>query len=195
MPDPSQLIDLIRRGREERVLEYKESAPWEGLKTKIIRTALAMANCRDGGTIVVGVSERTGTFQAEGVDPVHLQTYLADEIQEAINRHADPYVRIEFHRVEVEGKYFIVIVVYEFDEIPVVCKKEGTGLREGAIYTRSYRKPETCEVRSQTEMREILALAVDKGVREFLRRARAAEATAERAESDLEKFEKQLGEI
>jgi len=28
------------------------------VKTKIIRTALAMANCRDGGTIVVGVCFR-----------------------------------------------------------------------------------------------------------------------------------------
>lgn len=176
-------------------LEYKESSPWEGVKTEIIRTAIAMANCRDGGSIVVGVSERSGAFLAEDVDPAHLRTYIADEIQEAINRHADPYVRLEFHRVEVEGKHFIVIVVHEFDEIPVVCKREGLGLREGAIYARSYKKPESCEVKSQTEMREILTLAVDKGVREFLRRARAAESTAERAESDLQKFEKQLGGI
>lgn len=192
MPDASQLVELIQLCREGRGLEYKESAPWDSVKTKIIRTAL---DCRDGGAIVIGVSERGGTFLEDGVDPLHLQTYVADEIQEAINRHADPYVQIEVHRVDLGGKQFIVIVVYEFDQIPVVCKKDGAGLREGAIYTRSYKKPETCEVRTQTEMREILALAVDKGVREFLRRARAAGATVERVESDSEKFEKQLGGI
>jgi len=187
------LIDLIRLGREGRVLEYKGSSPFDNIRHKIIRTALAMANCRDGGTIVVGVQEQSpGVFVPEGLTQADLETYDPDRIQEAINRHADPYVHVEAHRVENDGRNFVAIVIYEFDEVPVVCKKDGTELRHGAVYTRSYRIPETCEVRSQTEMREILELAVDKGVRGFIRRMTAAGAKLESVESDARKFEKQL---
>ncbi len=61
MPRLEELIALIDLGREDRSLEYKESQPWGELKNKIAKTALGMANVRDGGTIVVGVSERSGS--------------------------------------------------------------------------------------------------------------------------------------
>lgn len=37
---------------ESQSVEFKESAPWKDLEVKIIRTALAMANLRDGGVLV-----------------------------------------------------------------------------------------------------------------------------------------------
>jgi len=151
-----------------------------------------MANCRDGGTIMVGVWESGGLFETKGMTSADLATYDSDQIQEAINQHADPYVRSEVHRIPVDGKTFVAIVVHEFDEVPVICKKDGRELRRGAIYTRSYQKPETCEVRSQTEMREILELAVDKGVERFVKRAHAAGVGIEQAESEAEKFQRQL---
>jgi predicted HTH transcriptional regulator len=136
MADRTQLAELILLGREERVLEYKESAPWASIKNKVIRTALAMANCRDGGTVIIGVSQRSGPFVPEGVVPDHLCTFDADEIQEVINRHADPYVRTAVHRIEIDSKMFVVLVVHEFDEIPVVCERDGVDLREGALCSR-----------------------------------------------------------
>jgi hypothetical protein len=39
------------------------------------------------------------------------------------------------------------------------------------LYVRGRGKPETIEVPTQTEMRELLELAVDKGVQAFLARA------------------------
>jgi len=194
MPDRDQLIGLIQLGREERFLEYKESAPWGSIKTKIIRTAMAMANCRDGGTVIIGVSQREGQFFPEGVSADHLDSYDPDEIQAAISRHADPYVRIELHRIETDRRIFLALVIHEFDEMPVVCKKDGVDLREGAIYTRPYRMPESCEVRSQTEMREIMDLATEKAVKAFVRRMQAVGVrVGETAESNAEKFDKQLG--
>ena len=106
MPDRNQLIGLIRLGREERFLEYKGSAPWCHIKTKIIRTAMAMANCRDGGTVIIGVSQMGGGFIPDGVPANHLDTYDADEIQAAgprepnlhPNRNGDGLrLRREFH--------------------------------------------------------------------------------------------------
>jgi predicted HTH transcriptional regulator len=196
MPDRDQLIGLIQLGREERYLEYKGSVPWESTKTKIIKTAMAMANCRDGGTVVIGVLQKGPQWVAEGVSSDHLESYNADQIQAAINRHADPYVRTELYRLNLEGRTFLALVVQEFERVPVVCKKDGPELRQGAIYMRSHRMPESCEVRSQTEMREILDLAVDKALKEFVHRIQVAGIRIPEAyQSEAAKFDKELGDL
>lgn len=190
-----ELVDLIELGRENRSLEYKESRSWNELKDKIAKTALDMANVRDGGTIVIGVSQRSGRLTLQGMSQADIATYNEDEVQAYVNRFADPYVRLEIYPVPRHGQEFIAIVVHEFDEFPVVCKKNGVGLRQGSVYTRSYRMPETCEVPSQTEMREIIDMATDKGVRRFLERSRRAGLlTSETPErTDIEKFDEELG--
>lgn len=186
MPRLEELVALIELGREDRSVEYKESLAWDDLKNKIAKTALGMANIRDGGTIAIGVSERSGSPVPEGMPAEDVETYDEDDIRAYVNRFADPYVRLELHRVSRDE--------LEFDQVPVVCKRDGIGLRNGAIYTRSYRMPETCEVPSQTEMREIIDMATDKGVRRFLERSRAVGLlpgeTAER--TDSEKYDEEL---
>lgn len=194
MPRLEELVALIELGREDRSVEYKESHPWDDLKTKIAKTALGMANIRDGGTIVIGVSERSGSPVPQGMPGADIDTYDEDDIRAFVNRFADPYVRLELHRVSREEQEFVAIVVHEFDQVPVICKRSGVGLRDGAIYTRSYRMPETCEVPSQTEMREIIDMATDKEVRRFLERLRASgllpTGIVERTET--EKYDEEL---
>jgi hypothetical protein len=46
MPD---YIDAIQNPTEHRGREFKQSALWATLKWKIAKTAMAMANTRDGG--------------------------------------------------------------------------------------------------------------------------------------------------
>jgi hypothetical protein len=172
-PETKRLITLIQLGREERFLDYKQSFPWHDLRHIIAKTALGMANIRDGGTILIGVSQTKGRFVPEGMPDEHIATYKADDIQAYINRFADPYVRTKLYPIEWNSKKFLAMIVDEFDEIPVVCKKDSqegkNHIREGAIYTRSYRIPETCEVRSQTEMREIIEMATEKRLRAFIK--------------------------
>lgn len=189
-----ELVALIELGRENRSLEYKEPRPWNDLKDKIAKTALGMANVRDGGTIVIGVSQRSGRLIPQGMTQADIATYNEDEVQAYVNRFADPYVRLEIYRIPRHGQEFIAVVVHEFDEVPVVCKRSGVGLRQGSVYTRSYRMPETCEVPSQTEMREIIDMATDKGVRRFLERSRRVGLlTGETVEqTDTEKFDEEL---
>lgn len=196
MPGIAELVSLIELGREDRSLEYKESRPWNDLKDKIAKTALGMANIRDGGTIIKGVSERSGRPVPEGMTESDLKTYDEDNVRAYVNSFADPYVRLEMYTVPRNGQEFITIVVHEFDEIPIICKKErsGVGLRRGAVYTRSYRMPETCEVPSQTEMREIIDMATDKEVRHFVERLRKVGllATGTVEPTDTEKFDQEL---
>ena len=71
----------------------------------------------------------------------------------------------------------------------VAFKKDGLkNLRKGAIFTRTRRHPETIEVPSQTEMREILELAVDKNMRKLTKR----EYIHKKKETQKSLFNKQL---
>ena len=202
---PSQeLIDLILHGSEERNLEYKESMSWSqrDVKVEITRCILGMANLRDGGAIVLGVEQRGSNFVLAGMRPEHVKSFSHDRVAPYVSERADPFVEIEITPVSHEEKEFIVIQVREFDELPVICKREGklsTGnlrLRRGVIYIRSRRMCETIEVPSQTEMREIIELAVDKGVRRFMERmGRTGILSLVMEPSDSERFDEQLGEL
>jgi len=162
--------DWVFHGREERNLEYKPSLNWKDdtTKAKIAKAVLAMANLRDGGFIVLGV-EDSGA-KPTGMNQRDSESFNQDHVLAHVNEYADPFVELAVSPVELEGKLFVVIRVQEFYEIPVICKKEtkDQNLRKGAIYIRSRRIPESAEVRSQTEMREILELAAIKNVRKLI---------------------------
>ena len=193
MADADRFRGLVEVGREDRFLEYKESAVWNDLKDKITKTALGMVNTRDGGTIIIGVSERSGQFEAAGMLAAHLTTYSEDTVRDHIHEFADPYVRTELHQFNQNDKTFVAIVVHAFDDIPVICKRDGRDLIRGRMYTRAYGKAETCEVPTQAEMREIIEVATDKALRRLVQRLSFAGITlAEVAKlSDKAKFERE----
>ncbi|MDO8587499.1 MAG: ATP-binding protein [Armatimonadota bacterium] len=198
MPDFGSLVDKMISGQmdhEVRSVEVKSSVAWDEYKADIARAAMGMANTRDGGVILIGVVKDGQRLKLDGITADHLESYDADNVQAFVNKYADPYVRltVDFEN-STEGKDYIVIVVHPFDEMPVVCKKNyGNVLSESAIYTRSHRIPETCKVKSQTEMREILDMAVEKSVRRLVERLGRAGVRMEAAESDAKLFEQQLG--
>lgn len=196
-----ELYNLITAGREGRNLEYKQSMSWNDPSTKanITRAILAMSNIRDGGAIVLGVEERSdGTFEPIGMNPADADTFDYDEVASYVAEYADPYVQFSLDRVEYEGKIFIVIQVKEFEEVPVICKKSGKNLCRGKIYTRTRRMPESAEVSSQSEMREIIDMAVEKGIRRLLQlfsRIGLTPPTPASAPIDDELFNKQIEEL
>ena len=87
----------------------------------------------------------------------------------------------------------------EFDDIPVLCKRAyGNVLRDGACYVRPRRKPETSEIPTQADMRDLLDLATEKEVRKYLERAQrlgliSLSTTTPPAES-AELFNQELGD-
>jgi hypothetical protein len=108
-------------------------------------------------------------------------------------------------RVSTDGKTFVILSVEEFETIPVICKRQFNDprnpakvvLRPGACYVRTRRKPETSEIPSQTEMRELLELATRKGIRHFLERAAAAglPVATPGAPSAAEHYDAELGDF
>ena len=171
MPNPDSFIQAIRQGRESQNVEYKQSGQWNDLKQKIIQPSLAMANVKDGGTVIIGMAQEGTTFSPVGMPDRDLVTFKADDIMAAINSYADPPIAVDWHIIDFEGKTLGVLVVHEFDQFPVLCRRDAKGLDEGAFYFRSLRMPETAKVKSHFEMRDILDRAIDRGVKVFLQRA------------------------
>ncbi len=205
--DP-ELRSFITYGRERRDLEYKgaggrEPFAWESpaVKAKIAKTAMGMANI-GGGTIVIGMDEVSpGAWQANGVDDAIAGAYQQDQVQEYVNRRADPYVELTVRHVEWQSRRFIIIQVEGFDEMPVVCTSGSEDLRQGAVYTRSRSRRETVAVQSQTEMREMLDRAIEVGVQKRLRpflpflEAIRVMGMVSPVPTDAERFEAQRGDL
>ena len=201
MADHRDYTFEITAPSEDRHREFKCSEVWDKLKYKIARAALAMANLRDGGHIIIGVEDNGTGCVASGMTDVHFNTYEDDKVKSYINQFADPYISCSIHRPVVQGKQFIVIEVAEFDELPVICKKATNdeenrpALQRGGIYSRSYEKPESCLVQSQNELREILNGATERGIRKFLALAGQAGVSLHAQPTDAEKYGEEAGEF
>jgi predicted HTH transcriptional regulator len=170
-----ELIQLIMHGREERNLEYKGDIGWNdtSIRAKLTRSILALSNIRDGGVIVVGVKQNDDTFQPRGLSNKNFESFVQDYISEYVNEYADPYVEIKINKIKYKSKRFVIIQVQEFPEVPTVCKKDGSdGLNRGIIFTRPRRKIESVKVPTQADMREILDLAIEKGIVNFRQKIR-----------------------
>lgn len=190
--------ELLRRPIELRNIEFKESQPWAELKLKIVKACLALSNIQDGGFLIVGVAETKGRFESIGLTPEHEATYEPDKVTEYVNRFADPNIPLRVQFVEFSGKRFLAIQVPEFLDVPVICKRSyDKELRHGAIYVRSTRKPESAEISSQVDMRHLINLAVNKGLKKFVATARAAGLSLDvRDESErVDSFGSQLPQL
>jgi hypothetical protein len=121
---------------EHPTIEFKEDQKWDTLKQKIVRTALAMANLEDGGIIVIGVSERDQTRTITGVSDENLATYEGDTIKQAIDGIASSPVRLEVAIHLHDDKHLVAIRVLPFDDLPIVCKRDGDGIKEGQLFYR-----------------------------------------------------------
>ena len=170
------------------------------LLAQVVKAVLGMANIREGGTIIIGVSEGEDSLNQVGLEPADLSTWSYDNFADQLARYADPGISFELETKEYDGKKYVLIKVEEFGEIPVLCKKAYEGvLRVGACYVRTRRKPETSELPTQTEMRELLDMATEKGVRRYLDQLRRlgiisiAPVTTEAANEGL--FNQELGEL
>lgn len=193
-----ELLSLILNGREERNLEYKGPISWASTETrgKLTKTVLALSNIQDGGAIVVGVEQTGETFNAVGLAPDDRDSFRQDDVSAFVNEYADPFAQLSVAHVAHEGRSFVVIQVEQFLEIPVVCRKNGPGgLRGGAIYTRPRRKHETAEVPSQVEMRELLEVAIHKGIRRLQGRLTFDASVVTPEERSRQRFDQEIADL
>jgi predicted HTH transcriptional regulator len=198
---------LIERGHELRGIEYKPPGKRGAgdLMAWVTRAALGMANHRDGGIVIIGVDESGGSPRPVGLTPEELETWGYDDIAAILAACSDPTLSFEHEIRTYNGMPYVVLRVHEFAEVPILAKKDMLGernkqiIRKGGCYVRSLGKPETSEIPSQDEMRDLLDLAIQKGIRKFVEQAVGAglivyRPSPARPASDAE-FLRQLGEF
>jgi len=180
---------------ESRSVEYKCSETWNNLKNKIVKACLAMANLRDGGYIVIGVRRESahGYLNATGMQPKHRETWDVDKVQQYVNKYAEPYVQLEIYFPEDSGKQFVVIRVNQFDIVPVLCKRDlpEENLHKGDLLVRPLGTIESRRIQTAEEMRAVLDIAIDIGVKRFMERQHRI-GLLPISPSDEELFNKQL---
>src|SRR6185369_7346566 len=175
--DEAEFRQLLAVGHELSGIEFKSggSRSEASLLPKVAKAAMAMANRRGGGKIVVGVREHGERLIAEGIAAADLGSWQYDAVVGAMARYVDPHVEVRVERLTVDTLDFIVVLVEEFQDVPVLCKRDYPGeLRAGACYVRRRGRTETTAIPNHAERRALLDLAVEKGVRRFLQMASRA---------------------
>lgn len=185
--------ELLELGHELSGIEFKGpgSRSDKPFLARVAKAALGMSNRRDGGRVIIGVGEdASGAPIPIGLSKKELASWDYDSVADSLDEFADPNVIFELVPVNHDGKDFVVIEFAEFADIPVLCSRDYPSiLRRGACYVRPRRKPETSEIATQEDMRDLLDLATKKRLRKFLEQAAIVglpiEGFAESGDSEL----------
>lgn len=203
MMSDDELRDVLALGHEQRGVEFKGpgDASDPPFRAKVIRAALGMANRRDGGYIILGIDDKAPESGGPGLSAAQVAAWTDyDNVTTWIGEYADPVFGLETAaRCTPQMHDVVVIEIREFEEIPVLCKRDFDKiLKRGALYTRSHAKPETSDTHQHNELRELLDLAVVKGLRRFVERAYGAGVAvvpSSEAINDADLFDAQLGDF
>lgn len=179
MLNDEQLAAIIEVGYEQRGVEFKSAGDRtdRGFLANVARAALALANQRDGGHVIIGLSEDGVDAPASGLTDEQLEQWLSfDDVSDQINAYADPPVRIQLgHGRLPNGRAVAIVEVAEFSEIPVLSKKDyPQRIVAKQLYTRSLAKPASSAALTQNELREVITLATEKQLARFLETAQRA---------------------
>jgi predicted HTH transcriptional regulator len=188
----------LQRCQEDQDVDFKESTPWDKLKWKITHAALGMGNLRDGGIIVIGVSQRNNTWSLTGISDEHFGTYEPDVIIDHVNAYASPHIDLDIVSVTYGGQRFLSILCKEFQDTPLVCKKngpEGSGIAEGRVYVRPPGMARTTAVTSAAQMHALLDLAAEKRARTFMEMAHRVGVSPLGPTSAFDHFKRELGDL
>lgn len=128
---------------ESQDVDFKESAAWDVLQHTITRTVLGMGNLRDGGVIIIGVSERGDSWALDGIEAADLATFDADTIIGHVDSYVSPSVDLDVVLLEYKSKPFLLVGV-RIPRHPACLLQERAGWDEPAEGNRvhpSNRRP------------------------------------------------------
>ena len=163
-----QFVELVAAGERPGV-EFKNArARGDNNLVEIVRAVIGMANRRDGGLILIGV-ENSGNIA--GLTEAQVASWeIADHVRQSIAPYVDPHAYVDVDVVSlaegVQAKRCVVLRVYEFDQVPVLCAKGANDarghevLRLGACYVRSRQLPSTTEIADHADGLRLCRLAV-----------------------------------
>ncbi len=180
----------LEAGEETQRVDYKASCMWD--VHKFAKDILALTNVQYGGVIIIGVDEnQDGTFTRTGIYLAHKSSYKRDEMMDQMSSYADPHVNFSLEAVaDSSGIEYLVITVQPFQEIPVICRKNGPDATEAGVYYRNRNKrPQSALVSSSYDMRDI----INRAAVILMRQAQEQGFTVNKSTKD--KLKKELGEL
>jgi predicted HTH transcriptional regulator len=203
LPGHRQLMEraqaALDRLQEFPSVDFKESAAWDALRWRIVRTALGMGNLRDGGIVIIGVREQGRTWGPTGISDADMATYDPDVVQDQVGRHVSPGVSLDLVlHTHQDKKRYLVIAVHEFADTPLVCKRDGgpgnrLEVTAGAVYVRpTTGRARTTKVTTAEEMHELLELAAEKRARRILEVSRRVGITPPTEPTAQQRFDEEL---
>lgn len=157
-----ELERLLEGGTETQRIEFKGPCSWD--VEIFAKDILALSNVKGGGYIIFGIIEKNGKFHRKGMSEKNIRTYNPDIMKDQMGNFADPGVDFEVKLSnDINGNKYIIIVVKEFRDIPIICKKDSRDTRKGVLYYRNTdRRPESAPVSNSHDMMDIIELAVIK---------------------------------
>jgi len=172
------IADLINKKIETANLDYKEGFEWtrdnRDKRFELIKDILAMANTRDGGTIILGVKD--DTRELVGVSKEIWDSFDQSSVAEMVHRYSKPKVNLQVIKTEIHTKLVVGLTIAEFEDVPIICTDTITEvlnpsrpiLRKSAVYIRTSAAT-TEEISSDQDMRELLSRAMLKRGDDLLR--------------------------
>ena len=140
---PEDWREIVCCGLENQQIDFKSHQNWETIgrvgRAKFARHAMALGNTL-GGYVVVGVSEDQNGNPTDyvGMTEEEAASFDPSTVGQTINNFADPPVSLDIVRPVVDGKRYVVMVVYPFTDMPHVCSENcERELQRGAFYVRT----------------------------------------------------------
>ena len=165
---------LLAIKAETQNLDFKTSFNWAKAsnrdKLELIKDVLSMANIKDGGHILIGITDEN--YESIGIDGESFSSFDTTSFNQFLQKYTDPAFSCHVHKVD-NGKKFIIIDIPEFQEVPIIAKQDGHDsegkhiIKAGQIYYRTDKA--TCGIISSAlEMRELLGRALIKRKHDLL---------------------------
>jgi hypothetical protein len=173
---------------------------------KVVRAAMAMANRRGGGIVIIGVTETAAGLSFDGLTAEQLATWKHEYVADGFNSYTSSHIEFDIIEHEHDSHMFIILDVHEFAIVPIMCTKsyrDNTDkqkperdrkvvLYENSFYVRTINKPESRQMQTSEEVRLLIETVIDKGVQSFVTLTKLAGIQIAPAPGDKELFDAQL---
>lgn len=172
------ILEIINLKSETKNIDFKEKLNWDKCnkdeRIKIIKDILAMSNTQDGGKIIFGVEDKT--YSLVGLSDAESNSFDQTKINDFLHKYTDPIISCQVYKDEIKNNKIVIIYVPEFNEVPIICKKDYHSskdssiqiLRRGHIYIRTD-KASSEIISSADNMRDLIGRSIIKKGDELLK--------------------------